>query len=120
MTQEAILLELKELLDKNNISFWLQSGTLLGAYRDNNFIKWDNADIDLGLLSEDYWKVRQILENSDSTVARLNSRRSRCWNSANASKLSSALKLLINCVRSTRSSVRYVQIGLPLRVSPNL
>jgi phosphorylcholine metabolism protein LicD len=71
MTQEAILLELKELLDKNNISFWLQSGTLLGAYRDNNFIKWDNADIDLGLLSEDYWKVRQILENSDFKYKRI-------------------------------------------------
>jgi len=37
---------LKDLLDKHNIEFWLNYGTLLGAYRDKRFIRWDN-DIDL-------------------------------------------------------------------------
>lgn len=44
------LVEIKNLLEKNGISFFLDSGTLLGFARDKHFIKWDN-DIDLGIVS---------------------------------------------------------------------
>jgi phosphorylcholine metabolism protein LicD len=41
------LREIKDILDKNGVGFWLDSGTLLGAVRDGKIIEWD-IDIDLG------------------------------------------------------------------------
>lgn len=42
------LLELKKLFDKHSIPFWLDFGTLLGAYRDHKFISYD-GDIDVAI-----------------------------------------------------------------------
>ena len=41
------LREIKDILDKIGVEFWLDLGTLLGAVRDGKIIEWDN-DIDLG------------------------------------------------------------------------
>lgn len=65
MTQREMLLKVKNLLDENNIKFWLKCGTALGAYRDKNFISWDIKDIDIGLSYKDYWKTKKIIEESD-------------------------------------------------------
>lgn len=40
---------IKEVLDNNNCQYFLDTGTLLGAIRDHQFIPWDN-DIDLGVV----------------------------------------------------------------------
>ena len=50
---EKVLLQAKYALDSIELHFWLEFGTLLGAYRDNTFIKSD-LDIDLGLFLKDY------------------------------------------------------------------
>lgn len=47
-----ILLEVKEVLDKYDIVFWLDAGTLLGAVRDKRFIPWDK-DVDIGTFYKD-------------------------------------------------------------------
>lgn len=52
-----ILREVKEVLDKYGIEFWLQSGVLLGAVRDKKFITWD-SDIDLGTWGENIPKMK--------------------------------------------------------------
>lgn len=46
------LLDIKRILDKARIKFWLMFGTFLGAYRDNSIIPWDE-DTDLGIYAED-------------------------------------------------------------------
>lgn len=45
----ASLSESAAVLKKNNIDYFLDMGTLLGAVRENKFIPWDN-DIDLGVI----------------------------------------------------------------------
>ncbi|MBD3247309.1 hypothetical protein GF378_01680, partial [Candidatus Pacearchaeota archaeon] len=52
------LTDLKEVLDKNKIPFWLEYGTLLGAIRDKGFIPWDD-DIDLGSF-KGYFKKESV------------------------------------------------------------
>ena len=55
------LLDVKEVLDEENIVFWLFYGTLLGAVRDGDFIKHD-TDTDLGFYFESKEGFHLIVE----------------------------------------------------------
>ncbi|MEK6844545.1 MAG: LicD family protein [Nanoarchaeota archaeon] len=64
--------EIKSILDKENIPFWLEAGTLLGAIKYKKFIPWDN-DIDLGAFKKDFTsrkkkKLAQIFEKKGFAV----------------------------------------------------
>lgn len=48
---KIVLFEIKEILDKLGIEFWLLHGTCLGIYRDGDFCDGDN-DMDLGVKHE--------------------------------------------------------------------
>jgi len=51
------LREIKEILGKIRVEYWLDHGTLLGAVRDGKIIEWDR-DIDLGTM---YESTKQIV-----------------------------------------------------------
>lgn len=55
-----------DILDDMKVSFFLEGGVLLGAIRDNDFIKWD-WDVEIALFSEDFNnKFKDILEKLKS------------------------------------------------------
>lgn len=60
-SNKELLYVVDDVLSKYQYLFWLNYGTLLGAYRDNDFIKHDN-DLDIGMYWEDRKNVKELLE----------------------------------------------------------
>lgn len=55
-----MLLELKNILYKKDINFFLIGGSVLGAIRHKGFIPWDD-DIDIAVYRKDFEKLENIL-----------------------------------------------------------
>ena len=51
--------------DKNNLTYWIAAGTLLGAVRHGGFIPWDD-DLDIFMPRKDYEKLWHLLREKRS------------------------------------------------------
>ena len=56
------LLNIKKILDEENITFWLIFGTLLGAIRENDFLEWDD-NINIAVYKESFLPKLEILKS---------------------------------------------------------
>lgn len=59
-----ILKRLAKVFKENNINYWINYGTLIGAIRHGGFIPWDD-DIDLCILRDDLARLKTCLANDD-------------------------------------------------------
>ncbi len=57
----SLLKEFDHICSENGITWWLDSGSLLGAVRSHGFIPWDD-DLDVCILGSDYPKIKKLLK----------------------------------------------------------
>lgn len=79
----GFLKTIDEIFSKNDLRYWIDFGTLIGAIRHKGFIPWDD-DIDISMPREDYEKLIQNFEeyfknNQDIEIRFENNKKNKCF-----------------------------------------
>ena len=61
LKQLDMLVYFRDFCEKNNLTFYLIGGALIGALRNGGFVPWDD-DVDFGMTREDYEKFISIFD----------------------------------------------------------
>lgn len=61
LSSAAILSHFSQIAQKYNLTWWLDSGTLIGYLRHNDFVPWDD-DLDIAMMRSDYDRLKHILK----------------------------------------------------------
>lgn len=70
-----LLTQFDSLCARLGITYWLDSGTLLGAVREGGFIPWDD-DVDVCILASDFPKIKKLLHaNAEKPLAYITSKK---------------------------------------------
>lgn len=73
-TAFANLVDFASLMKRRQIPFWLDYGTLLGAYRDGDLVPW-MEDVDLGMLDSSWPEVRSGFQELSAAGFEIHERR---------------------------------------------
>lgn len=57
-----MMVEVKNILERNNVNFWIEFGTFLGAVRNGQMIPWD-SDIDIGVFDDSFVNRQEVLND---------------------------------------------------------
>ncbi|WP_368124243.1 LicD family protein, partial [Bacteroides thetaiotaomicron] len=76
--QLGILDYIDEICKKNDISYFLSYGTMLGAVRHKGMIPWDD-DIDISLYREDYERLLKAIEEDQHPIYQVLSYDTSSW-----------------------------------------
>lgn len=66
------LKDIKGILDELKITFWLDGGTCLGAYRDKDFCEGDEDDVDLSCWDNHLYLMDDIIKRAEEKGFTLN------------------------------------------------
>ena len=61
-SRKKCFLEIVEIFEKNKIDFFIQAGTVLGARRENDFIKWD-WDVEFGIFEKEFISNYELIKS---------------------------------------------------------
>lgn len=75
--EKELLAQIVQIFNENQIPFWVDCGTCLGAYRYGGAIPWDN-DIDVAVLHYDFDNVMHALNKLDKTKYHVQDWSNRC------------------------------------------